>query len=59
MKHYLEGKDFLLDKLKELNFSILSGMDILTKEKQKEFLNPFEITKRIVDWKVKYIYKSF
>lgn len=58
MKYYLEGRDLFLDKLKEIDFPTLSIMDIITKEKNKEFSNPFEITKRIADWKLKYVYNT-
>jgi len=58
LNYYLEGKDFILNKLQETDFPVLNALNILTENKKKEFTNPFEITKRIIEWKMKYIYNT-
>ena len=59
MNYYLEGKDFILNKLKDLNLSVLSAVKIISDKKKKDFENnPFEITRRINEWKMKYIYNT-
>lgn len=59
LNYYLEGKDFILDKLKEINFPVLNVIKLMTDKKKKEFdSNPFEITRRINEWKMKYIYNT-
>jgi len=49
MQYYLEGKDFILNKLKNIESTETAILDILTKEKLKRFTNPFEITKKILE----------
>ncbi len=58
MQYYLEGKDFILNKLKNIESTETAFLDILTKEKLKRFTNPFEITKKINEWKIKYVYNT-
>ena len=58
MQYYLEGKDFILNKLKNIESTETAILDILTKEKLKRFTNPFEITKKINEWKIKYVYNT-
>src|SRR3989344_4144498 len=58
MHYYLEGKDFILNKLKNIESTETAILDILTKEKLKRFTNPFEITKKINEWKIKYVYNT-
>ncbi len=58
MEAYISGRDFVLDKLKQVDFSFLSIAKILTDKKNKEFTNPFLITSKITDWKMKYIYNT-
>ena len=59
IKHYLDGKDFILSKLRETDFPLITVIDVLTEKKRKEFYsNIFEIERRITDWKIKYIYNT-
>jgi Fic family protein len=58
MQYYLEKKDFILDKLKNTEHPELKVIDIITENKLKGFRNPFEITKKINDWKIKYVYNT-
>lgn len=58
MQYYLENKDYILNKLKNTNHPELKIIDILTENKLKNFRNPFEITKKINDWKIKYVYNT-
>jgi fido (protein-threonine AMPylation protein) len=58
MQYYLEGKDFILNKLKNMDSKDVIVLDILTKEKLKRFTNPFEITRKINEWKIKYVYNT-
>ena len=58
LQYYLEKKDYILDKLKNTGHLKLAIIGILTKEKLKNFTNPFEITRKINDWKIKYIYNT-
>jgi Fic family protein len=59
METYLANKDYILERLKETNFSFLVVAKILTEKKKLEFSkNPFEITTKINDWKLKYIYNT-
>jgi len=58
IQYYLEGKDFILNKLKNIESTETAILDILTKEKLKRFTNPFEITKKINEWKIKYVYNT-
>lgn len=58
MQYYLESKDFILNKLKNIELNETAILDILTKEKLKRFTNPFEITKKINEWKIKYVYNT-
>lgn len=58
MQYYLESKDFILNKLKNIELAETAILDILTKEKLKRFTNPFEITKKINEWKIKYVYNT-
>ena len=58
MQYYLDGKDFILNKLKNLELTETAIIDILTKEKLKRFTNPFEITRKINEWKIKYVYNT-
>lgn len=59
LSYYLEGKDFILNKLKEVDFPVLNALKIITDKKKEEFANnPFEITRKINEWKMKYIYNT-
>lgn len=58
MQYYIEGKDFILNKLKNIELAETAILDILTNEKLKRFTNPFEITKKINEWKIKYVYNT-
>ncbi|MEA3515281.1 MAG: Fic family protein [Nanoarchaeota archaeon] len=58
MKYYLEKKDLIIDKLKHYDLSELAVIGVLTKQKLSKLNNPFEITRRINDWKIKYIYNT-
>lgn len=58
MEYYLEKKDFILDKLRNTEHPELAVLDILTRNKLKDFTNPFEITRKINDWKIKYVYNT-
>lgn len=58
MQYYLEGKDFILNKLKNIESTETAFIDIITKEKLKKFTNPFEITRKINEWKLKYVYNT-
>ena len=58
MQYYLEGKDFVIDKLKNIDLAETAVLDVLTKEKLKRFTNPFEIMKKINEWKLKYVYNT-
>ncbi len=58
MQCYTEKKDFILDKLKNMDHPELSVIDILTKDKLKNLTNPFVVTKKINDWKIKYVYNT-
>ena len=51
--HYVQ-----LNKLKNIESTETAILDILTKEKLKRFTNPFEITKKINEWKIKYVYNT-
>lgn len=58
MKYYLNKNDFILDKLKNTNINELSILKIITANKIKQLTNPFEITRKINDWKIKYVYNT-
>jgi len=59
MQAYLSNKDYILDKLKNIEFSSLVVLKLFTENKKKEFVdNPFNITAKINDWKMKYIYNT-
>lgn len=58
MQYYLEGNDFILTKLTNTESTQVVILDILTKEKLKKFTNPFEITRKINDWKIRYVYNT-
>lgn len=58
MQYYLEKKDFILDKLTNTEPSETVVLDILTKERIKKLVNPFEITRRINEWKIRYVYNT-
>ncbi|MGI0141505.1 MAG: Fic family protein [Candidatus Micrarchaeales archaeon] len=59
LQSYLLNRDYILDKLKESDFSSLSIVKVLTETKIKEYSNNlFEITSKINDWKMKYIYNT-
>lgn len=58
MQYYIEKKDYILDKLKNIDHPELSVLKILTDNKLKIFTNPFEITRKINDWKIKYVYNT-
>ena len=59
MEGYLSNKDYILDKLKELDFNFLAFARTLTDSKKREFSdNPFSITSKITDWKANYIYNT-
>lgn len=58
MEAYINGREFVLDKFRQLDFLYLRQMKILTDKKNKEFTNPFSITSKITDWKMKYIYNT-
>ncbi len=58
MTYYLHGGDLILDKLRNATHPELAVLDILTREKLKTFTNPFEITRKINDWKIKYVYNT-
>lgn len=58
LQYYLENKDFILDKLTNTSHPELAVLEILRKKKLKDFTNPFEITRKINDWKIKYIYNT-
>lgn len=58
LQYYLEKKDFILDRLKNTEHPELTVIDIVTENKLKSFTNPFEITRKINDWKIKYIYNT-
>lgn len=58
MQYYLEGTDFILNKLKNIESAETTILDILTKEKLKRFTNPFEITRKINEWKIRYVYNT-
>lgn len=58
MQYYLEKRDHILDKLKNTDHPELTVINILTQNKLKQFTNPFEVTKKINDWKVKYVYNT-
>jgi antitoxin component HigA of HigAB toxin-antitoxin module len=59
MEAYLANKDYILDKLKDTDFSFLIVAKILTDKKKAEYSkNPFEITAKINEWKLKYIYNT-
>lgn len=56
---YLSNKDYILDKLRDLDFNFLSIIKTLTETKSKEYSsNLFEITSKINSWKMKYIYNT-
>ncbi len=58
IQYFLEGKDFILNKLKNLESTETAILNILTAEKLKKFTNPFEITKKINEWKIRYVYNT-
>lgn len=59
MEGYLSNKDYVLDRLKELDFNFLAPARTLTDNKKREFSeNPFSITSKITDWKANYIYNT-
>lgn len=58
MQYYLEGKDFILNKLQNLQIVETGILEVLTKEKLKKFTNPFEITRKINEWKIRYVYNT-
>lgn len=59
LEQYMSNRDYILDKLKEVDFDFLSIIGIITTNKGKEFRdNPFAITSKIADWKMKYIYNT-
>lgn len=58
MQYYLEGKDFILNKLKNTDSTETTVIDILTKEKIKRLTNPFELTRKINEWKIRYVYNT-
>ncbi|MEW5896186.1 MAG: Fic family protein [Nanoarchaeota archaeon] len=58
LQYYFEGKDFILNKLKNVILAETAFLDVLTKEKLKRVINPFEITKKINEWKIKYVYNT-
>lgn len=55
---YLEGRDFILDKLTNTALPELALLDVLTRQKNSRQINPFEIIRRTVDWKIKYVYNT-
>ncbi len=55
---FLENKDFILDKIKNIDFPFLIITKKLTENKLKEFNNPFDITTKINEWKLRYIYNT-
>ncbi|MBI5388763.1 Fic family protein [Candidatus Woesearchaeota archaeon] len=58
MQHYLGQKDFILDKLTNTELTETAVLDVLTKEKIKKLVNPFEITRKINEWKIRYVYNT-
>jgi hypothetical protein len=58
MQQYVEGKDFILNKLANLEQAETAILDVLTKEKIKRLTNPFEITRKINEWKIRYVYNT-
>ncbi|MDD5254311.1 MAG: Fic family protein [Candidatus Nanoarchaeia archaeon] len=58
METYLGNRDFILNKIKQYEFSFLDNVRNLTNSKNKQFTNPFCITSKITDWKMKYIYNT-
>lgn len=59
IKKYLESADLIIDKLKNLESYDIKIVDIITDKKKKDLAkNPFEITHKIADWKIKYIYNT-
>lgn len=59
MRAYLVNQDYVLDRLKEIDFSFLVVSKIFTDKKKKEFSdNPFQITSKINNWKMQYIYNT-
>lgn len=58
MQYYIEGKDFILNKLKNTESTETTVLDILTKEKIKRLTNPFEMTRKINEWKIRYVYNT-
>ena len=56
---YMSNRDYILDKLKELNFDFLPIIEVITSDKKKQFRdNPFAITSKIADWKMRYVYNT-
>ena len=58
MRYYLEGQDYILDKLENMNHPTLDSLKDETKKKLKKLTNPFEITSKINDWKIRCVYNT-
>lgn len=58
MKYYLEGKDLVLNKLRNASIPSLSVTNIITQEKMKRIENLFIIESKINDWKIRYVYNT-
>lgn len=58
MQYHFERKDFILDKLRNIEIPELTVINILTKAKLEKLTNPFEMTKKINEWKIKYVYNT-
>ena len=58
MRYYLKGEDYVLDRLENMEHPVLASLKAATGKKLKKLANPFEITKKINDWKIRYVYNT-
>jgi Fic family protein len=58
MNYYLQKQDYILNKLFNTDTHETKILEILTKEKIKKMTNPFEITRKIIEWKIRYVYNT-
>ena len=58
MEAYVRGEDYVLSRLSELSSYELKVSSIITDDKRKKILNPFEFAQRITDWKIRYVYNT-